>query len=123
MAHSGTMNINRSFSVFDLMNKYGFSEGEMLLPEEKPLVRIACHKLVKALGVVADRWQPVVLSTLKNPYYVTFRDLMGDPESGCVSFYHMPERAARTIQERLDSLGLSEVSCDEDSSHPFPSTD
>ena len=31
-------------SVYDLLNRYGFMEGESLIPEEKPLVEKASHR-------------------------------------------------------------------------------
>jgi hypothetical protein len=105
------MNIKHSFPVYELLNKYGFSEGSRILPEEKPLVIAACHKLADAIGVVGNRWKPVVV--LKSPCYVGFDDLADTTGNTFVRFYNMPEREVRKIQERLDALGWYDVSVDD----------
>jgi hypothetical protein len=50
-----------------------FCEGEFLLAEEEPFVALAVKQLVKLMGVVDHRWQPVA-SRADCPY-VYFVDL------------------------------------------------
>ena len=75
--------IRCQFSVSELLSKHAFNDGDDVLPEEKPLIRAACNKLVRKLGIVANRWKPVIFATSHSPYYVTFLDLTADEEKYC----------------------------------------
>lgn len=103
------MNLKTSFPIYELVNKYGFSDGEEILPEEKPALKAACKKLADLIGIVEGRWEPVVSKASHNPYYVKFYDLTTESYT---NFYTMPERERRKIQERLDATGWYEISVD-----------
>ncbi len=107
--------IRHEFWVFELLSKYAFDDGHDVLPEEKPLIRAACNKLACMLGVVANRWQPVVFETGHAPYYVVFQDLTADEEK----YYRYDDLSVRerrymdaVIEQRLQ--GESMVSVDEE---------
>jgi hypothetical protein len=89
-------------SVYDLLNRYGFMEGESLIPEEKPLVKKACEYLAHNLGEIEHRWQATVSQT--SQHYVTFFDTK---EEGYVNFYQMEEMDRRKIQAILDKKNLN----------------
>ena len=91
-------------SVYDLLNRYGFMEGESLIPEEKPLVEKACQYLANNLGVIEQRWQPTLSQT--SQHYVTFFDTK---EERYINFYQMEEIDRRKIQAILDKKNLTRI--------------
>jgi hypothetical protein len=57
---------------YQLFSKFGYMDGDDLLPEEEPIVQNACNKLVDALGEI-DGWFPIVVETCThNPFYIIF---------------------------------------------------
>lgn len=84
---------------YDLLNRYGFGEGEYLLPEEVPLIETARDALVKLMGVVEKRWKPC--SGKADCPYIYFEDLkLGETND----YYNMNERDRRIIDVRIDEV-------------------
>jgi hypothetical protein len=84
--------------TYDLMNKYGFGDGRHLLEEEDEILEQICHRFARALGVIDERWEPTVMSTGHNPFYVAFFDRLNGE---IVSFYETDEKDRRKIEERI----------------------
>ena len=107
--------IRHEFWASELLSKYSFDDGHDVLTEEKPLIRAACNKLARTLGVVANRWKSVVFETGHAPYYVAFQDLTADEEKYC-RYHDLSVRERRymdaVIEQRLQ--GKSTVSVDEE---------
>ena len=82
-----------SCSVHDLLHKYGFLEGDLLIPEEEPLVEQACEYLANELGIVENRWKPEI----RCGRYLNFIDLTTDKT---VCFYEMPEVVHQIVNKR-----------------------
>ena len=88
--------------AYELLSKYGHSDGDDLLPEEKPIIRYACHALASALGEI-EGWRPLVIQAWgHNPYYVGF---MNAATEEIRSFYNMDVRLRRKIEMRISELG------------------
>ncbi|MBW1700428.1 MAG: hypothetical protein JRH18_24265 [Deltaproteobacteria bacterium] len=88
--------------VYDFFSKYGFMDGDMLLDDEKEIVKHLCCRLTKAMGTINGRWEPHVMSTCThNPYYIIFKDLQ---TNNYVSFYDMEEQHRRKIKERIEEI-------------------
>jgi hypothetical protein len=83
-----------SCSVYDILSKYGFGEGDFLIKEEYPLVKKACEYLAKQLGVVDGRWQAIISCDK----YVLFDDLQ---EKKTIRYYDMAEKDRRRIEVAL----------------------
>lgn len=96
-------------SVYDLLNRHGFMEGHSLIPEEKPLVKKACDYLANSLGIIDQRWQPVI--SIKSQHYVTFRDMK---EDCIVSFYDLSEVDRRKIQFIMNKKNLNRIQVSSD---------
>lgn len=89
-------------SVYDLLSRHGFMEGDSLIPEEKPLVEKACEYLADTLGIIDGRWKAEVVCG----HYVTFLDLTTNKTIG---FYDMAEVDRRKIGAILDKEDLNRV--------------
>jgi len=89
------------FYVYDFMSKSGFGDGDSILKEEEEIVEHLCRKLAKEIGVVDNRWEPLVISTSYNPFYITFQELQ---TGEIVRFYDMDEREKRKIERRVDEI-------------------
>lgn len=87
-------------SVYDLLSRHGFMEGDALIPEEEPLVAKACAYLADALGVVDCRWKAEVVCQ----HYVNFVDLT---TKQTISFYDMAEIDRRKIQAVIEQKQLA----------------
>jgi hypothetical protein len=91
-----------NFNVYDFLHKYGFSDGDRILKEEKEIAEHLCHRLANEIGVVDNRWEPVVISAAPhNPYYISFNDLQ---TGELVNYYDLEERERRKIEQRLDEI-------------------
>lgn len=113
--------IRRDFFISELLSKFSFDDGHDVLPEEKPLIKAACNILVSRMGVIANRWKPVVFETSHSPYYVVFQDLTAEEEK----YYRhndLPIRERRcieaVIEDRLQgkyTIRVDEATADTDS--------
>lgn len=93
--------IRREFFVSELLSKFSFDDGHNVLPEEEPLIKAACNILVSKIGVIANRWKPVVFETSHSPYYIVFQDLTAEEEK----YYHhddLPIRERRYIEAVIE---------------------
>lgn len=84
---------------YDLLNRYGFGEGEDLLPEEVPVIEMARDALVKLIGIVEKRWKP--RSGKADCPYIYFEDLKSGETN---HYYNMNERDRRMIDLRIDEV-------------------
>ena len=91
-----------SCSVYDILSKYGFGEGDFLIKEEYPLVKKACEYLAKQLGVVDGRWQAIISCDK----YVLFYDLQ---EKETIRYYDMAEKDRRRIEVALEQAKLHTI--------------
>jgi hypothetical protein len=91
------------FYVYDFFNRYGFDDGNRILPEEYDIARRAVEKLCEAIGIVNGEWKPVIRSG-HNPYYIKFEwvgETNGDYTKGEIcDFDEMDERNKRKIEKR-----------------------
>lgn len=94
-----------SCSVHDLLNRYGFMEGDSLIPEEEPLVEEACKYLVNALGIVENRWKPII--SRADQHYVLFEDLQTDR---IIDIDELPEVDRRKIRALITQKNLDWIS-------------
>lgn len=90
-----------SRTVYDYLSKYGFNDGEGVLEEEKPLCEQEALKLAGMLKKHLVDWEPHVLMTGHNPYYVCF---VNSSTGKYVTFYDMEEKQRRKIQKLLDTI-------------------
>ncbi len=90
------------FCVFDFLHKYGFNDGDGILEEEVEIVEHLCHKLANAIGIVDNRWEPIVFASgPHNPYHIKFKDLQtGEIED----YYSMGERESRKLWKRIEEI-------------------
>ena len=86
--------------VYEVLSRFGFMEGDSLIPEEKPLVGKLCDYLVESLGIIDGRWQPEVCGMR----YVAFKDLTTNETIG---FYNMREIDRRAIDKHIRKRNLS----------------
>ena len=93
--------MRREFSIADLLSKYGFMDGEDVLPEEKPLILAACAKLVGQLGIIGNRWKPVIIQSGHSPYFVDFEDLAAKGEPAFCHYDNMPVKERRRVDAAL----------------------
>ena len=60
--------------IYNFLSKYGFGDGRYLLDEEAEIVEALCQKTADAFGIIDGRWEPTVVETGHNPFYVAFWD-------------------------------------------------
>ncbi|MDM8564914.1 hypothetical protein QUF74_04610 [Candidatus Halobeggiatoa sp. HSG11] len=84
---------------YEILQRYGFSEGSSLLPEEVPFVEQARDKLIELMGIIENRWQPK--ASFADCPYIYFEDLK---EKEKVEFYDMGERDRRLVDRRIDEV-------------------
>lgn len=89
-------------SVYDVLSRYGFMEGDSLIMEEKLLVEKLCTYLVKYLGIIDGRWQPEICGFR----YVAFKDLKTNE---IIDFYNMREIDRRIIDDYICKKNLSRL--------------
>jgi hypothetical protein len=97
-------------SANDLLNRYGFLEGDMLIAEEKPLVEKACILLMNALGIIDDRWRPFI--SRSSQHYVLFHDINTDKVT---TIYDLAEIDRRKIYAVIEQKKLNWISIPFDS--------
>lgn len=91
-----------SCSVYDLLHRHGFMEGDFLIPEEKPLVEQACQYLANELSIIENRWKPEIIGGR----YMIFLDLTTNQ---AISFYDMTEIDRRKISAVIDKKELNRI--------------
>jgi hypothetical protein len=88
--------------IYDFLNKYGFGDGDHLLPEEEPIVEHLAQQLVDEIGIIDNRWKPrLICTSVHNPYYIGFENLETEEMTG---YYEMNEPDRRKIERRLDEI-------------------
>jgi hypothetical protein len=92
-------------SANDLLNRYGFLEGDMLIAEEEPLVEKACILLINALGIIDDRWRPFI--SRSSQHYVLFHDINADKVT---TIYDLAEIDRRKIYAVIEQKKLNWIS-------------
>ena len=86
---------------YSLFSKFGYMDGDDLLPEEAPIVQNACEKLAEALGEI-DGWLPqVVETTTHNPFYIIFENTKTNEYR---NFWSLDVRTRRKIEKKLEKL-------------------
>jgi hypothetical protein len=86
---------------YTLFSKFGYMDGDDLLPEEAPIVQNACKKLADALGEI-DGWLPRVVETCThNPFYIIFESTKSKEHR---DFWSLDVRTRRKIEEKLEEL-------------------
>ena len=92
--------------VHDLLNRRGFFEGNTLIPEEEPLVEKACILLVDRLGIVDNRWRPVI--SRYSQHYVLFHDMNTDKFKTIDELAEIERRKIYAVidQKKLNSISI-----------------
>ncbi|NIM15641.1 MAG: hypothetical protein GTN82_28080 [Candidatus Aminicenantes bacterium] len=89
---------------YSLFSKFGYMDGDDLLPEEAAIVQDACNKLADALGEI-DGWFPIVVGTgTHNPFYIIFESTKTKEYR---DFWSLDVRTRRKIEEKLEELQSS----------------
>ena len=90
----------------DLLSRYGFFEGDTLIPEEKPLVEKACIILIDRLGIIDNRWRPVI--SRSSQHYVLFHDMNTDKLKTIDELAEVERRKIHAVidQKKLNSISI-----------------
>jgi len=89
--------------AYSLFNKYGYMDGDDLLPEEGEIVCYACEKLAEALGEI-DGWQPIVVKTIThNPFYIGFMNTKTKTQE-ILDYWDLDVKVRRKIEKRIEEL-------------------
>lgn len=86
---------------YDVLSKFGFSEGSLLTNSELPLLEAVCDEVVQRLPIVDGRW--TAEKCFCNFHYVMFFDAITN-KSNC--FYDLEEKHRRRIVRALDDANL-----------------
>lgn len=90
--------------AYSLLNKYGYMNGDDLLPEEEEIVCCASNKLASSLGEI-DGWQPIVIQTVThNPFYIGFKNSKANTKE-IRDFWDLDVKVRRRIEKRIEELG------------------
>ena len=100
-------------NVHDLLNRHGFLEGDTLIPQEEPLVEKACILLVNTLGIIDNRWRPII--SRSSQHYVLFQDINTDKVT---TIDELAEIDRRKIYAVIDQEKLNWISIPYDSHEP-----
>jgi hypothetical protein len=88
--------------IDDFLNKYGFGDGDHLLPEQEPIVEHLTQRLVDEIGIVDNRWKPwLICTSAHNPYFIGFENLETEE---MMEYYQISEPDKQKIQQRLDEI-------------------
>ena len=85
----------------------------MLIAEEKPLVEKACILLIDRLGIIDNRWRPVI--SRSSQHYVLFQDINTDKVT---TIDELAEIDRRKIYAVIDQEKLNWISIPYDSHKP-----
>ena len=86
---------------YDVLSKFGFSEGSLLTSSELALLEAVCGEVVQKLPMVDGRW--TAEKCFCNFHYVMFFDAVTNKR---VSFYDLEEEHRRRIAQALDDAHL-----------------
>jgi len=89
------------FYIYDFLNKYGFNDGSYILKDEEEIVQSLCQEIVKVFGIIDKRWEPSIISSGHNPFYVAFVDRA---TGEVLSYYEMEEKDRRSIELKIQEL-------------------
>jgi hypothetical protein len=85
--------------IYDFVSKYGFNDGSFILEEEEEIAEHLCHRLVEAIGVIENTWQPTI--SRGHIFYLRFKNLQTGES---VQYYDMHEREKRKLEKRFGEL-------------------
>jgi hypothetical protein len=86
---------------YDVLSKFGFSEGSLLTSSELPLLEAVCDEVVQRLPMVDGRWNAE--KCFCNFHYVMFFDATTKKS---ICFYDLEEEHRRRIVCALDDANL-----------------